>query len=50
MVTHDFPSKILSFLEPTQKYNLITHVYISLQHVSTCCESNQVTYLSKNED
>jgi hypothetical protein len=48
-VTHDFPSQILSFLESTQEQYRITHVYISLQHVSTCFDPYQVAYLSDND-
>jgi hypothetical protein len=49
MVTHDFPSKILSFLQSTQEQYLITHDCISLQHVSTYFDPHQVTYLSNND-
>jgi len=48
-VTHDFQSQILGFLEPTQEQYRITHVYILLQHVSTCFDPHQVTYLSNND-
>jgi hypothetical protein len=43
---YEFPLKIPGFIQSAQEQYLITHIYISLQHVSTCFDHHQLIYLS----